>query len=204
MRYKFCKNSDFLANMQLFQLFYVRGIVGVSQTKNPFSYIFSLGDLLQQYSYYSIVRLYSIYKLSKNSETNKNSMDKKKCIIDKYNTVYGFNLFVILNPDKSTVDKRFSFRNDESSIMDDEWADYTAYTVRGAYDKLTDEDCEVIVINKLNNTSDDINIFAHESFHAAVDVLEACHINLSDDTNEVFAYLIGYFTECVNKTASKV
>ena len=130
-------------------------------------------------------------------------MDKKKCIIDKYNTVYGFNLFVILNPDKSVIDKRFSFRCDDTSIIDDEWADYTAYTVRGAYDKETEEDCEIIVINKLKNTSDDINTFAHESFHAAVDVLEACHIKLSDDTNEVFAYLIGYFTECVNKTASK-
>ena len=130
-------------------------------------------------------------------------MDKKKCIIDKYNTVYGFNLFVILNPDKSVVDKRFSFRNDESSIIDDEWADYTAYTVIGAYDKSNYEDCEIIVINKLNNTGEDVNTFAHESFHAAVDILEACHIKLTDDTNEVFAYLIGYFTECVNKTASK-
>ena len=46
MAYKFCKNSNFIVNMQLFKLFYVRGIVGVSQTKNPFSYIFSLGDLL--------------------------------------------------------------------------------------------------------------------------------------------------------------
>ena len=130
-------------------------------------------------------------------------MDKKKCIIDKYNTVYGFNLFVIINPDKSVVDKRFSFRNDESSIIDDEWADYTAYTVRGAYDKSNIEDCEIIVINKLNNTGEDVNTFAHESFHAATDILEACHIKLTDDTNEVFAYLIGYFTECVNKTASK-
>ena len=130
-------------------------------------------------------------------------MDKKKCIIDKYNTVYGFNLFVIIDPDKSVVDKRFSFRNDESSIIDDEWADYTAYTVRGAYDKSNNEDCEIIVINKLNNTGEDVNTFAHESFHAATDILEACHIKLTDDTNEVFAYLIGYFTECVNKTASK-
>ena len=131
-------------------------------------------------------------------------MDKKKCIIDKYNTVYGFNLFVILNPDKTVVDKRFVFKDDDTSIIDDEWQEYAAYTVRGAYDKTIGEYCEIIVINKLKNTSDDINTFAHESFHAAVDILEACHIKLSEDTNEVFAYLIGYFTECVNKTASKV
>nr|DAU52638.1 MAG TPA: hypothetical protein [Crassvirales sp.] len=129
---------------------------------------------------------------------------KKKCIIDEYKTVYGFSLFVILNPDKSIIDKRFGFIEDESSIVDDEWSDYTAYTTRGAYDKTVGEYCEIIVINKLKNTSDDINTFAHESFHAAVDMLEACHIKLSDDTNEVFAYLIGYFTECVSKTASKV
>ena len=131
-------------------------------------------------------------------------MDKKKCIIDKYNTVYGFNLFVILNPDKTVVDKRFVFKDDDTSIIDDEWSEYAAYTVRGAYDKTIGEYCEIIVINKLKNTSYDINTFAHESFHAAVDVLEACHIKLSEDTNEVFAYLIGYFTECVNKTAGKV
>ena len=131
-------------------------------------------------------------------------MDKKKCIIDKYNTVYGFNLFVILNPDKTVVDKRFIFKDDDTSIIDDEWSEYAAYTVRGAYDKTIGDYCEIIVINKLKNTSDDINTFAHESFHAAVDILEACHIKLSEDTNEVFAYLIGYFTECVNKTTSKV
>lgn len=131
-------------------------------------------------------------------------MDKKNCIIDEYNTVYGFSLFVIVNPDKSVIDKRFAFRQDESSICDGEYSKYTAYTVNGAYDKISGEDCEIIVINKLKNTSDDINTFAHESFHAAVDILESCNINLSEDTNEVFAYLIGYFTECVNKTANKV
>lgn len=131
-------------------------------------------------------------------------MDKKNCIIDEYNTVYGFSLFVIVNPDKSVIDKRFAFRQDESSICDGEYSKYTAYTVSGAYDKISGEDCEIIVINKLKNTNDDINTFAHESFHAAVDVLESCNINLSEDTNEVFAYLVGYFTECVNKTASKV
>lgn len=145
----------------------------------------------------------AIYKLNNNCKTNIDNMDKKKCIIDKYGTVYGFNLFVIINPDKSVVDKRFSFRADDTSIIDDEWSDYTAYTVRGAYDKEANDDCEIIVINRMNNPAEDINTFAHESFHAAVDILEACHIKLTEDTNEVFAYLIGYFTECVNKTASK-
>ena len=208
MGYKFYKNSNFLTNMQLFQLFYVRGDSRGLVKLRTLSLIYSLQEIYFSSTAITVCKTiqYSraIYKFSKNSKTNKNSMDKKKCIIDEYNTVYGFSLFVIINPDKSVVDKRFSFRNDESSIIDDEWADYTAYTVRGAYDKSNNEDCEIIVINKLNNTGEDVNTFAHESFHAAVDILEACHIKLTDDTNEVFAYLIGYFTECVNKTASKV
>ena len=130
-------------------------------------------------------------------------MNKKKCIIDKYNTVYSFDLFVIVNPDKSVIDKRFSFRDDDTSIIDDEWDRYTAYTVRGAYDKETNKDCEIIVINQLKESDYDINTFAHESFHAAFDVLSTCNIKLTEDTNEVFAYLIGYFTECVNKTVKK-
>ena len=128
---------------------------------------------------------------------------KKKCIIDEYKTVYGFSLFVIINPDKSVIDKRFSFRDDDTSIIDDEWASYTAYTTRGAYDKESNKDCEVIVINSLKGDNSDVNTFAHEAFHAAKDILEACHIKLSDDTNEVFAYLIGYLTECVTQTANK-
>ena len=33
-------------------------------------------------------------------------MDKKKCIIDKYNTVYSYDVFVVVNPDKDTLNKR--------------------------------------------------------------------------------------------------
>ena len=128
---------------------------------------------------------------------------KKKCIIDEYKTVYGFSLFVIINPDKSVIDKRFSFRDDDTSIIDDEWASYTAYTTRGAFDKESNEDCEVIVINRLKGDNSDVNTFAHEAFHAAADILEACHIKFTDDTNEVYAYLIGYLTECITQTANK-
>lgn len=84
---------------------------------------------------------------------------KKKCIIDEYKTVYGFSLFVIINPDKS--------------VIDDEWASYTAYTTRGAFDKESNEDCEVIVINSLKGDNSDVNTF------------------------------IGYLTECVTQTANK-
>lgn len=208
MDINFVKIAFYLQMCNFFSFFTLGGQQGLVRLRT-LSLIYSLQEIYFSGTAITVCKTIQLqqklYKLNNNCKTNKNSMDKKKkCIIDEYKTVYGFSLFVIINPDKSIVDKRFSFRNDESSIMDDEWSDYTAYTVRGAYDKIAGEDCEIIVINKLKNTSDDINTFAHESFHAAVDILEACHIKLSEDTNEVFAYLIGYFTECVNKTASKV
>lgn len=131
-------------------------------------------------------------------------MDKKKCIIDKYSTAYCFDLYVIVNPDKNIVDKKFRFREDESSILDGEWVDYTAFTAKGAYDKESGKDCEIIVVNKKEDSAPSVNTFAHEAFHAAVDILESCHIRLTDDTNEVYAYLIGHFAECIFKTAGKV
>lgn len=131
-------------------------------------------------------------------------MDKKKCIIDKYNTVYCFDLYVILNPDKAIVDKKFRFREDDTSILDDKWNAYTAYTVIGAYEKDTDKDCIIIILNKLEDSVENANTFAHESFHAAVAILDSCYIKLTEDTNEVFAYLVGYLTGCVHKTAQEV
>lgn len=186
--------------MQLFGYFYVRGIVGGLIDLEPFLLyiLFGSSTLVVQYKLVIIVE-----DIQNSKSNNIYSMNKKKCIIDKYNTVYGFDLFVIVNPDKSVIDKKFSFRHDDTSIIDDEWSSYTAYTVNGAYDKEANKDCEIIVINKLKEPDYNINTFAHESFHAAFDVLSTCDIKLTEDTNEVFAYLIGYFTECINKTAKK-
>lgn len=130
-------------------------------------------------------------------------MDKKKCIIDKYSTVYCFNVYVILNPDKSIVDKRFEWSVDHTSILDDKYDDFTAYTVTGATCKDNEEDCIVIVINKVKDEFDNINTISHESLHATMDILKACNVKYSDDSCEAYAYLQGYITECVYKTYKK-
>lgn len=131
-------------------------------------------------------------------------MDKKKCIIDKYSTVYCFNVYVILNPDKSIVDERFEWSDDHTSILDGKYDDFTAYTVTGATCKDNKEDCIVIVINKIKDEFDNINTIAHESLHATMDILKACNVKYSDDSCEAYAYLQGYITECVYKTYKKV
>lgn len=130
-------------------------------------------------------------------------MDKKKCIVDKYSTVYCFDVYVILNPDKNVIDKQFEWAEDNTSILDDKYNTYTAYTVSGAWDKKEKKDCVIIVLNNLKDDVDNMNTFAHESLHAAMDILGSCGVKYSGDSAEAYAYLVGYIAECVYKTSKK-
>lgn len=131
-------------------------------------------------------------------------MGDNKCIIDKYNTVYCFDVYVVLHPDKDTIDKQFEWRENGTSILEDKYGSYSAYTVSGAWDKAEKKDCVIIVINTLKDDNDNINTFAHESLHAAMDILSTCGIKYSEDSCEAYAYLVGYITECVYRTAKKI
>ena len=41
----------------------------------------------------------------------------------------------------------------------------------------------------------DINIIAHESFHVACSIMRYISLDFSEDSEEAFAYLLGYITE---------
>ena len=167
--------------------FYLNGIINGNIVNNNINNVIRIGIVLEG-------------RLNNNSDVtnlNDNVSITNNIITDFYGSRgTEYNAGIWAEP-ATDVNHQRQFKTD-NVVMDNN------YTVNGAYDKSTDEDCEIIVVNKLWNSDNDVNTFAHDSFHAAVDILEACHIKLSDDTNEVFAYLIGYFTECVNKTASKV
>ena len=47
-------------------------------------------------------------------------MNKKKMIVEKYNTVYCFDMYVVLNHNKAKIDKRFEWQCDHSSINDED------------------------------------------------------------------------------------
>lgn len=132
-------------------------------------------------------------------------MDKKKCIIDKYTTTYGFNLYVIVNPDKTVIDKQFCWADDNTSIINDEYSSYVAYEISGAVNKASNKQCIIIIVNKIEeDKADCINTISHESFHATMDIMNSCHVKYGDDSCEAFAYLQGYITECVYRTIEKV
>lgn len=131
-------------------------------------------------------------------------MSKKNIIVDKYNTVYCFDVYVVLNPNKVELDKRFEWIDDGSSIYDENNLKLSAYSCIGVKDKSNDRQCFVVVINEIGKDAlFDINTISHEAFHITMDLLDACKLPYSDDSCEAYAYLQGYLTECIYKTVKK-
>ena len=131
-------------------------------------------------------------------------MNKKKMIVDKYNTVYSFDVYVVLNPSKDGLDKLFKWAKDGSSIYDEKNKKYSAYSCIGVIDKSNESSCFVVIINSLcTDELFDINTVSHEAFHITMDLLDACNMQYSEDNCEAYAYLQGYITECIYKTAKK-
>lgn len=139
-------------------------------------------------------------------------MNKKKMIVDKYNTVYSFDVYVVLNPSKDELDKLFKWsesdniksEKNDSSIYDEKNKKYSAYSCIGVIDKSNGRRCFVVIINNIGSDElYDINTVSHEAFHITMELLNACDIQYSEDNCEAYAYLQGYITECIYKTAKK-
>ena len=139
-------------------------------------------------------------------------MNKKKMIVDKYNTVYSFDVYVVLNPSKEELDKLFKWsesdniksEKNDNSIYDDKNKKYSAYSCIGVIDKSNGRRCFVVIINNIGTDElYDINTVSHEAFHITMELLNACDIQYSEDNCEAYAYLQGYITECIYKTAKK-
>lgn len=139
-------------------------------------------------------------------------MNKKKMIVDKYNTVYSFDIYVVLNPSKDELDKLFKWsesdniksEENDNSIYDEKNKKYSAYSCIGVIDKSNGRRCFVVIINSLGTDElYDINTVSHEAFHITMELLNACDMQYSEDNCEAYAYLQGYITECIYKTAKK-
>ena len=139
-------------------------------------------------------------------------MNKKKMIVDKYNTVYSFDVYVVLNPSKDELDKLFKWsesdniksEKNDNSIYDEKNKKYSAYSCIGVIDKSNGRRCFVVIINNIGSDElYDINTVSHEAFHITMELLDACDMQYSEDNCEAYAYLQGYITECIYKTAKK-
>ena len=126
-----------------------------------------------------------------------------KSIIDKYSTVYCFDIYVVTNPNKADLDKRFKWAEDDSSLYSESYNELTAYTCIGVIDKSNNRECIVVILNSLQDDEWNINTFAHEALHVTMAILTSCKVEYSEETEEAYAYLEGYVTECIYKTAQK-
>ena len=131
-------------------------------------------------------------------------MNKKSIVVDKYSTVYCYDIYVVLNPSKDGLDKLFKWEENDNSIYDEKNKKYSAYSCIGVIDKSNGRRCFVVIINSLGTDElFDINTVSHEAFHITMDLLDACDMQYSEDNCEAYAYLQGYITECIYKTAKK-
>lgn len=131
-------------------------------------------------------------------------MNKKSIVVDKYSTVYCYDIYVVLNPSKDGLDKLFKWEENDSSIYDEKNKKNSAYSCIGVIDKSNGRRCFVVIINSLGTDElFDINTVSHEAFHITMDLLDACDMQYSEDNCEAYAYLQGYITECIYKTAKK-
>jgi hypothetical protein len=137
----------------------------------------------------------------------KNSKTKNKSIIDVYPTIYNVDIVVAnkyttikqLNKRYSDVDNQ-DFTDDSSCI---------AFTDIG-YDKKTGKAVIIIKYNHpcevkdVDKRLDLVNTCAHEALHVCMKIYSKIGENVyKDDTNELFAYLLGWVTECIYKTLTK-
>ena len=137
-------------------------------------------------------------------KTNKKSKTDKS-IIDVYPTIYNVDLVVankyttIEQLNKVYCDVNNEDLTDDTSI---------AYTERG-YDRKTDKPVIIVRYVRQSKWAEDqkldlINTAAHEALHVCMDIYSKIGEKIFEqDSNELFAYLIGWVTECIYKTWTK-
>lgn len=134
-------------------------------------------------------------------------LDKKKRK-DKYQiNVYGIEVHVLINYTDTDVKSEYVKYNNEP--IDDDLAD--SMNAKGMQwgvirDKETKARVCIININttKAESILDLINSCAHEALHTAVSITDFTEIRLDRCSEEAYAYLTGYITECVYKTLFKL
>ncbi len=135
---------------------------------------------------------------------------KKKQVIDKYiEPIFSSGtIYVIKNADIDYLTKRFDYEDGNPNEFKDSLKDFIehceGFTYYGVIEKSTNHYVILILLNPSNkDKSRIINTMAHESLHAAFRMLEYNILSLDSSTNELFANLVGWITECCYKTYYK-
>lgn len=137
-------------------------------------------------------------------KTNKKSKTNKS-IIDVYPTIYNVDLVVV---NKYTTIEQLNKAYCDVNEEDLTDATSIAYTERG-YNRKTNR--PVIIVRYVKQAewvedkkTDLVNTAAHEALHVCMNIYSKIEEDVyKNDSNELFAYLIGWVTECIYKTWTK-
>ena len=132
---------------------------------------------------------------------------KNKQIINKYvEPIFSSNtIYIIKNANIDSLVKLFDYKdakpNEFKNNLEEYIDQYEGITYYGVIEKKTGKYVILIILNPGDKYKPSIiNTIAHESLHAAFRMMEYNAIDLDKSTNELFANLVGWITECCYKT----
>lgn len=146
-----------------------------------------------------------IYIMNNKSKTNKN-----KLVLDVYEQpIYIPNkVYVLKNYTQKDIDKYFEYADGDSINLKD-MNEFKALTISGCVEKKTGRYCIIVLLSEALVTEfkkdipEGISVCAHEAFHSASRILEWCHIKLAEESEETYAFMVGWATKCIFNTLKK-
>lgn len=130
---------------------------------------------------------------------------KKKLVLDKYTQpiFVPSTIYVTKNFSIKDINNRFTCKD---PISDEDLSNYDAFVYR-CHEKNTNNSVCVVCLSESLCKSKDIvykvKVCAHEAVHVTFSILSYCGIQLTSDTEEVYAYFEEWVTGCIYKTLTK-
>lgn len=144
-------------------------------------------------------------KTSKNSKTN-NKSKAKKGIVDRYYCELYDTYLCVANKDATLSQIRKYVKWPDGEEFDEPMDSGAAKTFYTLTDKETDADAILVKYNsntqnkKVDKVIDRVGIASHEATHVALLIYQLLGQNVSFESQEPFAYLVEWATECIYKT----
>lgn len=137
-------------------------------------------------------------------------MKKSKPKIYKYTQpIYPVeDLIVIVTDDYSNL-KDIDLKDEDNNDLECTQTSWTAFTVVNGYYKK--KPCLAVVLNtkalkreyKYYSKYIAYDVFAHESVHVAHSLLSGAGLQLSNETEESYAYVVGWVSRCLAESYNK-
>ena len=133
--------------------------------------------------------------------------NRRKEIVDTYNTIYSVDIVVAKNIGYKKLNKYYSYSTGEDL---EESIENSVATTAKCIRRSDNKPVVLILWNKdLPSYKVDhkkgymINTMAHEATHAAIDIWDYIGEYIDANHSEPVAYFIGWVTECIYKTITK-